>query len=412
MPFGSRAADSKLRTHRMITTGLRKLYQPNHNRHYAVTIELFCDEAGYPRPSSTSGLEVGFVMRRIRQTIVPRGSSIRELAVAVTKNRMGTDDFGVTFDHVPTDSGEQERIVATFALTNRSVDVDLTRTEQAWIEPVGMPGAWQDVSRGEILAPNEEFLPMWAIPTRADACVGAKTRSLWFGVIPTFSGDLDVDGHPKLEDTSMYVLRCVVRVKPARGHEDCPQQLYRSDMSEPFRLAAFFDSQGTQNRRSHIKMPDLRSLAANAGKGGGLTVETPPGSMLAPSGDGTMPTGKLTVGGGDNCSFAVELFTIVAMFLFSLFLPIVTFVFQLWWMLLLKFCWPTDHDADKLLTAFTLIPAIGIPAAGSEDRGEFDFAGSGLQQRFDDSQKPGASTAEPDPLRPGVLQTAVTDPLC
>lgn len=36
-------------TFRMVRTGLRKLYQPNHDRFYLVVAELFCDEPGLPR---------------------------------------------------------------------------------------------------------------------------------------------------------------------------------------------------------------------------------------------------------------------------------------------------------------------------------------------------------------------------
>jgi hypothetical protein len=44
--------------------------------------------------------------------------------------------------------------------------------------------------------------------------------------------------------------------------------------------------------------------------------------------------------GGGVCTFAFELFFIVAFFLFLMFLPIVVFAFQLWWMLALRFCIP------------------------------------------------------------------------
>ena len=50
--------------------------------------------------------------------------------------------------------------------------------------------------------------------------------------------------------------------------------------------------------------------------------------------------GKGSVGDGGVCTFAFELFFIVALFLFLMFLPIVVFAFQLWWMLALRFCFP------------------------------------------------------------------------
>jgi hypothetical protein len=58
------------------------------------------------------------------------------------------------------------------------------------------------------------------------------------------------------------------------------------------------------------------------------------------SGDGAVGTG------GGACTFALELFFIVAFFLFLMFLPIVVFAFQLWWMLALRFCIPPGGVAE------------------------------------------------------------------
>lgn len=55
---------ARFATHRLVRTRLRKLYQPSHERFYAVVVELFCDRPGLPRPQSAEGLDVGFVMRR------------------------------------------------------------------------------------------------------------------------------------------------------------------------------------------------------------------------------------------------------------------------------------------------------------------------------------------------------------
>ena len=50
-PAGSGRA--RFATHKMVRTGLRKLYQPNHDRFYLVVAELFCDEPGLPRAART-----------------------------------------------------------------------------------------------------------------------------------------------------------------------------------------------------------------------------------------------------------------------------------------------------------------------------------------------------------------------
>ena len=45
-------------------SGVRKLYQPSHHRFYAITVELFCEAPGLPRPAQAWPVEVKFVVRR------------------------------------------------------------------------------------------------------------------------------------------------------------------------------------------------------------------------------------------------------------------------------------------------------------------------------------------------------------
>jgi len=55
--------------------------------------------------------------------------------------------------------------------------------------------------------------------------------------------------------------------------------------------------------------------------------------------------------GAAICSFSIPLITIVASFVFKLFLPIVVLVFQLWWMLALKFCIPPSFSLSASVAA-------------------------------------------------------------
>jgi hypothetical protein len=88
--------------------------------------------------------------------------------------------------------------------------------------------------------------------------------------------------------------------------------------------------------------------------------ERPAGSQLPAGPLGKIPgPGAGGAPGGDSaetCSFAIELITIVATFVLSLFLPIVVFAFQLWWMLLLKFCWPPTQAVNHLLSTLQTTP--------------------------------------------------------
>ena len=80
-PVGSRAKGrDRLATSQLITTGLRKLYQPSHNRFYAVVVEVFCDQPGLPRAGSHDDIEVGFVMRRQRTSVTGAPGPTRRLA--------------------------------------------------------------------------------------------------------------------------------------------------------------------------------------------------------------------------------------------------------------------------------------------------------------------------------------------
>lgn len=225
---------------------------------------------------------------------------------------------------------------------------------------------------------------MWRLPPRAGDCAAARTRSLWFGLVPTYSADTDQHAEPKLDDHAVYGLVCFVRQAPAAGHEHCPPKVWWSTPSEPFRLAAPYDPDGTKNHQVTIPMPDLRRLAARAGQRqgpGGARIVTPPGSQLTFDASTflTNPRGTPPTPGepGITCTFAFELFIIVAFFLFRLFLPIVTFAFQLWWLLALRFCFPLPAVSFTLLEDYFAqaghtLATLPQASAGRADRDKFD----------------------------------------
>lgn len=206
----------------------------------------------------------------------------------------------------------------------------------------------------------EEPIPMWRLPAPQDACEAAGTRSLWFGLVPTYSSEhwTDEDGklQLKLDDRTVYQLRCIVQRPPDPGHEHCPPKLDVSEPTRPFRFAAPYDPDGTKNRTVSVTAPDLRRLAARAGHRqgpGGLRIITPPKSSLSPIDLKSMPgSGLGSPSTGPICTFAFELFFIVAFFLFLLFLPIVVLAFQLWWMLALRFCIPPSLSFSLLADFF------------------------------------------------------------
>jgi hypothetical protein len=77
----------------------------------------------------------------------------------------------------------------------------------------------------------------------------------------------------------------------------------------------------------------------------------PPGSSLPMR---VLSDGRGTPGPSNPnsqiCSFAIPLITIVAFFVFRLFLPIVVLIFGLWFLLKLKFCIPPSVDVSVDMT--------------------------------------------------------------
>jgi hypothetical protein len=350
-------------THTMVPTGLRKLYQPNHKRFYLVVAELFCDEPGLPRAGPHRDVKVEFVMRRRHVTVSGPKSAVRRLArdlivdlakeqhesVSAAVTAVAADDATDVADLWWADKAALERFSQSHADLLNSVTghVDI----QSWlVNSTTGKGRWAALA-GKKPHEAEQSFPMWRLPDRQDACAAANTRSLWFGLVPTYSADHwdhpDPATHarpvPKLDDHAIYELVCSVTQPPPPGQEHCPPKIWWSAPTEPFRLAAAYDPQGTRNRQVSITAPDFRALAARAGQSagpGGLAINTPPGSNMKfnPFGGIPKPGSGSTAGGGGVCTFAFELFFIVALFLFLMFLPIVVFAFQLWWMLALRFC--------------------------------------------------------------------------
>jgi hypothetical protein len=358
-------------THRYLRTGLRKLYQPSHDRFYTVVVELFCDTGGLPRPNQADLVEVGFVLRRRKITYNATVAEVRhqaaELAKQLLKKQQGLPG-SMANDVTDVLSAEQ-------AVDNALVPPDLVKevVEQGWMVGPGGHARWRNIGSQMPagLELHEDEISMWRLPATAADCPESTSRSLWFGVVPAFSSehadsfdDPTVPGShrkdkgtPKLDEHAIYQIRCFARRPPAPGHEHCPPQIWYSEPTEPFRLAPHFDAQGTANRSVSFSMPDFRSLAARASQPpgpGGVKITSPPGSQMSFPKNGSIPgpgTGSVDGNSPVVCTFAIELFTIVAFFVFSLFLPIVVLVLQLWWLLALRFCLPPAFKAMVLLDA-------------------------------------------------------------
>ncbi len=326
-------------------------------------VEVLCDQPGLPRAGNHDDIEVGFVLRRQLTTVAGARRPSRKLArnllvemarrqrVEAAEEKPAAD----VRDVWSADQAWKRRVLED----NRDLVAQLTvATEsQGWFAAPGREPEWRPAPADGLGEAEdglvEETFPMWRLPPREDDCDKARTRSLWFGLVPTFSADhwIGPDGQrlPKYDDSAIYEVHCHVSRPPPQGKEHCPPEVWWNDApTEPFRFATPMDPQGTSKRLTTITLPDLRRLAARAGQPmgpGGVQIVTPPGSQLSFNPFGGIPaSGSGSVGGaGQICMFALELFFIVAFFLFLMFLPIIVLAFQLWWMLALEVLHPTQH---------------------------------------------------------------------
>jgi hypothetical protein len=429
-------------THTFARMGTRKLYQPSHQRFYAVTVEVFCGEAGLPRPSPDDDFIMGLVMRRQTISLDVGEREVRKLAREILAGK------------VQTNRDPEPSLAQISATPGRQAWMTDGKGGQGWVDvdQEGRPIPDRDHTPYQALglteALTEQVLPMWRIPPTSGSCAAAATRSLWFALVPTYSNEHEVafladlpvtttPGASKLDSEASYELCCRATRPAPRDRPNCPPEVYWSGPSETFKLAPFFDPEGTKNRTVSITMPDLHSLAARAGAPsgpGGVALTSPASSQLSFDPDmGTPSKGQLPGGvTARTCTFALELFMIVAFFVFSLFLPVVVFLFQLWWLLLLRFCLPPSATAVAVLTAHfqagktiadlpnvAPAPAPGQPRAA--DKQQFDelLGGRGLAARlgkagFDSKRAKAMVAAIADvnvAVAPGHLSLP-DDPLC
>lgn len=390
---------------------LRKLYQPTHDRHYIVSCELHCDEPGFPRVRRDQVCQAGFVLRR-RVSTVPTGMTAAQIDAAQQALRRAEADLyellqlevaaKATAQNLPADVDlrrnartRQDELAAKASpptdwpglvqrqrdrVTKERRDYDewlvkngIGVAVQGWFpllvqgRPSPTQGHWKTLDAAaqdadpvprDDSVPGEHVHPLFAlVPDPRDTAHDAAGRTLYYGLVPTNSLQADAQGLPRYEDQATYELRCFVRAHhpcpPRAGRDpDCDGAVVWGLPSEPFRIASPLDVLGSANRPIHIKMPDLRDLAAAAAtrpRGRLSPVRFVQPQHMSPQGEGG------TMGGAAICSFSIPLITIIALFVLNLFLPIVVFIFNLWFLLVLRFCIPpqiqASADVDLALAA-------------------------------------------------------------
>jgi hypothetical protein len=375
---------STLSRYSLQPTGVRKLFLPTHKRFYLVVCELHCDQAGLPSVSRDKVCEAGFVVRRCRLTFarehaqlaaelvqksgaitaqlakVDRSSQRRVLKKRHRVTRGGVFGAMAGAALAPAKSKLTEALDASTAAKRAELEAQLAavRAEiakwkvesgaavlaEGWV-PTGTEnvGAWQVVGETpeEVTEQVYPLYPLVADPRTAGH--DAEGKTLYFGMLPASSREVDEGGTARFDDASRYQVRCFVRRHrcdcPKTGEKnDCGGELVWSEPTEEFQLAAAFDPVGTGNHPITIKLPDIPALAATVGARLPVQMVSPAGSAMSfQVEDGEPKDGRL----GELpqiCFISIPLITIVATFVFMLFLPIVVFVFQLWFLLGLRFC--------------------------------------------------------------------------
>ncbi|MBQ0957496.1 hypothetical protein KAK06_00865 [Ideonella sp. 4Y11] len=397
---------------RLAPGALRKLFQSTHDRHYLVCCELHCDEPGFPRVARQRVCQAGFVLRR-RRSVLPPGLDAAAVEAQAAPVRHAEADWldlctlQATAEDAMLTAAQRDAaarrlddLAAQAGLPDgasllASRRADLARQRQGFVDwqraqgvrteidgwfPLGhgssvRRGEWRlldavaqaaDITSGEQTYPLHALVPDPRLPTH-----DAAGRCFWYGVVPTQDLQHDVQGQPHLDDLHTYELRCFVR-----AHHDCPGRrglqpdchgpLTWSRATEAFRLAPHFDVQGSANRPVTIKMPDLRDLAAQAAarpRGRLSPVRFVQPQHLSPK----------ELGGEAVCSFSIPLITIIALFLLNLFLPVVVFLFQVWFLLAFRFCIP-----PQIKIAMDVDAALAVTPPGVDFEADLEVQAQGL----------------------------------
>ena len=368
---------------KLVPTGIRKLFLPTHSRYYLVVCELHCDFAGFPSPKRAELCQAGFVVRRkylsYPESAKPFATKLLKDIAAVQAKLAELDQTAPLRPRAAKRRAEKVakmKADGSFGVKRAEFVLQLDETRKAlqeWKSASGIhtvnqgwiPGEHDRIGSWQIVEEEPEslteafypLLPLVADPGNPDH--DATGRTMFFGLIPASSFDADSGGKSRYDDESFYEIRCFVRrhddccPRKVDAVPDCQGELVWSLPTERYKLAAQFDLEGTSNRPITIKMPNLAELAAQAvkrpfGKYSPVKFIQPQG--LNPNTDG-MALGGGSMGGFQICFFSIPLITIVALFVLNIFLPIVVFIFGLWFLLAFKFCIPPSISLDAGLQA-------------------------------------------------------------
>ncbi len=354
----------------------RKIYLDTHSRFYLVTCALHCDTPGFPKVARDRVCEAGFVVRK-RKTEIPEAirPQVEKLLKTIAYERArlkriqskrnkytstvgamavarGLKSYVDRNGSRVEDKVTQRRIDAQLQLNKLVEKYGISPTVQGWRRIGPGAGTWEQLDDETPEQTGEQIYPLYPlIPDNNDTEHASGHKTIWYGLLPVGSADVDGAMNAQFDDHSVYEIRCFVRRhKPqcpkSNERNDCKGELVWSRPTETYQLAPHFDLVGTSNRLTTIQAPSLNDLMKQVnspdfklGQGMGMAVATPAGSSLPINLDGdNNPQGGAPSKLPSICFFAIPLITIVAFFVLRLFLPIVVFLFGLWFLLSLRLC--------------------------------------------------------------------------
>ncbi|HKP86444.1 MAG TPA: hypothetical protein VJZ26_10120 [Blastocatellia bacterium] len=370
-------------------TTTRKLFLDTHKRFYLVVCELHCEMPGLPSVNRDEVCEAGFVIRRrvianlTRQSLAEAEPIFNRLqASKLAALKLAEEDPEGHLNlmkKVLAPQGElmlanaiSESLEKSHALSIFQVEEERAKLKEwadknkialrlkGWEQIRDGIGEWADVEETPDQITEQTFRLYPLIPDPRDGKHSGKGRTIYFGTVPTGSGDTDEFGKARFDDVTQYEIRCFVRRHkagcPKRSQKpDCHGELTWSAPTEVYQLASHFDLVGTSNRPVSMQLPDLKALEAQA-------AALPP-NQLAPFRMVSPPDSNLEITANEKaetsnphtssqiCSFSIPLITIVATFVFKLFLPVVTLLFGLFFLLKLKFCIPPSIELEAGIAA-------------------------------------------------------------
>jgi len=373
-------------------TNTRKIFRDTHRRFYLVVCQFNCDGPGFPRVDRRKVCEAGFVVRR--RTTNPPTESIGEGTDILQQLAAGRRQLARIETRMTARAGEgrsglralETARSGTLLRQKTSVQALLAAEQgrfQQWITKFGIVpevqgwlraadgrdkvGAWRNVPEMPDEPGLESTFPMYPlIAPDGDPTHSGKFGTIYFGVLPTATGETTLRGEDRFDDRTYYEVRCFVKrhkvAHDAGSPCSCPDRYFWSVPSAPYKIASHFDLAGTSKRPVTIQLPDVNELAAQAKPGLGVAFQKPPGYPMV-GGTPTAPVAGPSSSSFQICSLPIVLITIVATFVLELFLPVVMLVFQLWWMLAFKFCIPPEISVGAGLDAeFALDASLSVEA--------------------------------------------------